>query len=109
MECIAVVAYLNEDELPSWVDDEMKERIKHSSSLVDGCRVYPYITLCGKQVFLMIPPPECVVELPVEMAEQAQPTTIPNKCAFIKLDIDLAQKQLECAKRRIDKMLAEAG
>ena len=58
IECIAVVCYMNEDELPTWFDDEIKERVSHSSSIVDGCRMFPYISLCGKRIFLSIPPPE---------------------------------------------------
>ena len=49
---IVTVAWKHEDELPDWIDDEVY-KILYPSSRVDGVRLFPYVSICGKETFLI--------------------------------------------------------
>ena len=52
IEIIAVIEWKNEDELPEWVDDEVYDTLFSSSKVINGCRMFPFITICGKEILL---------------------------------------------------------
>lgn len=53
VELVCVIGWKNEDELPDWVDDEVYGVLRSSSKLIDGCRCFPYVSVCGKEIFLI--------------------------------------------------------
>ena len=52
-EVMATVAWMPEHELPEWIGDDEYNILFLSSQVRDGIRVFPYISLCKKQIFLI--------------------------------------------------------
>jgi len=52
VEIIALIGWKHEDELPSWVDDEVYDILYPSSRVIDGVRMFPFVSICGKEIFL---------------------------------------------------------
>ena len=55
VECIMMVGWMAEEDLPDWVDEEVYEIIYPSKrvQLGTGKVEFPFIKLCGKTIFLI--------------------------------------------------------
>jgi len=70
VDVLAMVGWKPESELPDWVDDEIYRVLYPSSRVVeDGCE-FPYISLCGKEIFLICDCPPDNVEKINRLQEQ---------------------------------------
>ena len=58
IECIAMIGWMPESELPEWVDNEVYRALFPSSKgeLGSGLNMFPYIKLCNKVIFLINEP-----------------------------------------------------
>lgn len=52
IEVIAEIEWKYEDNLPEWVDDEVYRILYPTSRVIDGVRMFPFITICGKEIAL---------------------------------------------------------
>lgn len=52
IEIIAEINWKSEDQLPDWVDDEIYKVLYPTSKLLEGIRIFPFITICGKEIAL---------------------------------------------------------
>jgi len=53
IEVIAIIGWKYEDDLPDWIGDEVYNALYPSSKVICGVRQFPYIEICGKEIFLI--------------------------------------------------------